>query len=61
METLKDIIEWFTKTENLIGLSAALYGLECFIAFVSRLTPWKWDDNIAGAFGSLLAKVFPKK
>ena len=51
-------MEWLT--ENWVGLVAALYGLECFIAFVSRFTPWKWDDNLAGWMGTLLRKFFPK-
>jgi len=51
-------MDWL-KT-NWIELVACLYALEMILAFVSRFTPWKWDDNIAGALGSMLRKFFPK-
>jgi len=56
---MEDLFTWWAA--NGIGLVACLYALECILAFVSRFTAWKWDDNLAGGLAEILKKLFPKK
>lgn len=52
-------MEWITQ--NWVNIIAALYALECFLSLVAPMTPWKFDDNIAGWLSKLLKQFFPKK
>lgn len=51
-------MEWLQT--NWSQLVVCLYAFESILAFVSKFTPWQWDNNLAGWLGSLLAKFFPK-
>lgn len=51
-------MEWLTQ--HWVEVIAALYALECFLAFVVKFTPFTWDDNVVGWFGKLLRQFFPK-
>ena len=52
-------MEWLTK--HWIEITAALYACESLIAAIAPMTPWKFDDNLAGFLSKILAKFFPKK
>lgn len=56
---MSDIIIWFQQ--NWLALGVALWALEEAIGLISKLTPWKWDDNFGSIIGSIISKIFPKQ
>lgn len=45
-------MEWIK--DNWIALIAAIVAFEHAIRLVSKITPWKWDDNIADWIAKLI-------
>lgn len=47
-------------TNHGVELVAILWTIDQLLKLVSKLTPWKWDDNLSDILGDLLAKFFRK-
>ena len=44
-----------------VELGVGLWLLEQGLRILSKITPWKWDDNLVDVFANILSSVFPKK
>ena len=51
-------MEWIQS--HWITIVATVSTIDQLLKLVSKLTPFKWDDNVADMLGGLLAKFFPK-
>lgn len=58
MEYIKDAIAWVSG--HAVELVALGWALEKVLEIVSRLTPWKWDDNLGVLLANLLSKISKK-
>jgi len=48
-------------SHNWVAIVAALWLIEQAMRAISKLTPWKWDDNITAVLTNILKKFFPTK
>ena len=46
--------------EHWIAIVATVWSIDQALKLVAKLTPFKWDDNVADIIGGFLAKFFPK-
>jgi hypothetical protein len=44
-----------------VELGVGLWLLEQALRVLSKITPWKWDDNLVDVIAKVLSSVFPKK
>jgi hypothetical protein len=43
-----------------IALGSFLALLSFLVGFITKLTPWTWDDNLGSVLGSLVAKLWKR-
>ena len=46
---------------NWVPLAAGLWLVEQGFRVVSKITPWKWDDNLVDILAKILSSIAPKK
>ena len=46
---------------NWVEIGVALWLLEQAMRAISKLTPWKWDDNLVDVIANAIGRLFPKK
>ena len=56
---LANIVAWLKL--NWVPLAAGLWLVEQGLRAVSRLTVWKWDDNLVDVLANVLQSIFPKR
>lgn len=59
MEVINSVFKFFT--ENWVQLGVALWLLEQAFRILSKITPWKWDDNLVDIVAKVLSALFPPK
>jgi hypothetical protein len=52
-------MEWLT--ENWIAILAVVGAFDTFLFAFSKVTPWKWDDNLYSVLNSFFRLFLPKK
>jgi len=59
MEWIQQVIAYVQA--NWVEIGVSLWLVEQAMRAISRLTPWKWDDNLVDVIANAIAKLFPKK
>jgi len=59
MEWIKEVMQWLNL--HWVELAAGLWLLEQALRTLSKITPWKWDDNLVDVIAKILQSIFPKK
>lgn len=59
MDIVRAIIAYVQA--NWVAIVAALWLIEQAMRAVSKLTPWKFDDNITNFLTNILTRFFPKR
>ena len=51
-------MEWIQT--HWLNIVATVWTIDQVLKVIAKVTPWKWDDNVADVFGSIIVRFFPK-
>jgi hypothetical protein len=52
---------WVFIAAHWVEIGVALWLLEQALRILSKITPWKWDDNLVNVIENILKALFPRK